>query len=79
MEAHLTFNEHHNRCMNKVRAAEAGLRVLMKMDGIIPEQVRAFQIACVQAVALYGMVLWWDPREIGRLDDHQLLLNRQAR
>jgi hypothetical protein len=51
MDAHLTFTEHHNRCMETAMAAEARLRVLMKMHGIIPERVRAIQIACVQAVA----------------------------
>jgi hypothetical protein len=49
------------------------------MHGIVPERVRAVQIACVQVVALYGSELWWDPRETGRRDDLQLLLNRQAR
>ena len=36
-------------------------------------------MACVQAVALYGSELWWEPREVGRREDLQLLLNRQAR
>ena len=58
MDAHLMFKEHHMRCMKKARAAEARLCVLTKMHGIIPEQVRAIQIACVQAVALYGSELW---------------------
>jgi hypothetical protein len=79
MDAHLTFKEHHNRCMKKARAAEARLRVLTRMHGIVPEPVRAVQIACVQAVTLYGSELWWDPKEIGRREDLQLLLNRQAR
>jgi len=79
MDAHLTFKEHHNRCMKKPTAAEARLRLLTKMHGIIPERARAVQIACVQAVALDGSELWWDPREIGRREDVQLLLNWQAR
>jgi len=36
-------------------------------------------VACVQAVALFGSELWWDPNELGRHDDLQLLLNQQAR
>jgi hypothetical protein len=79
MDAHLTFKEHHNRCMKKARAAEARLRTLTKTYGVVPESVRAVQVVCVQAVALYGSELWWDPREVGRRDDLQLLLNRQAR
>ena len=78
-DAHLTFNEHHNRCMKKARAAEAQLRVLTRMHRIVLEWVRAVQVACVQAVALYGSDLWCDPKEIGRREDLQLLLNRQAR
>jgi hypothetical protein len=79
MDAHLTFKEHHNICIKKDSAAEARLHVLTKMHGIIPARVRAVQIACVQAVTLYGSQLWWDQREIGRREDLQLLLNRQAR
>ena len=79
MDTHLTLKEHHNRCMKNVRAAEARLRTLTKTYGVVPERVRAIQVACVQAVALYGSELWWDPNEPGRRDDLQLLLNRQAR
>ena len=49
------------------------------MYGVVPESVRAVQVVSVQAVALYGSELWWDPSEGGRRDDLQLLLNRQAR
>jgi len=65
--------------MKKARAAEARLRVLTKMHGIIPDQVRPSQIAYVQAVALYRSELWRNPRQIGSQEDLQLLLNRQAR
>jgi len=79
MDAHLTFKEHHNRCMKKARPAEARLQTLTKTYSVVPESVRAVQVACVQAVTLYGSKLWWDPREVGRQEDLQLLLNRQAR
>jgi len=65
--------------MKKARAAEARLRTLTKTYGVDPESVRAVKVACVQAVALYGSELWWDPREVGRRDNLQLHLNRQAR
>jgi hypothetical protein len=65
--------------MKKARAAEARLRTLTKTYRVVPESVRPVQIACVQAVALYGSELWWNPKEVGRQDDLQLLLNRQAR
>ena len=78
-DAHLTFKEHLNRCMTKARAAEAQLCVLTKMHSIVLERVKAVQIACVQTVLLYGSELWCDPREIGRREDFQLLLNWQCR
>jgi hypothetical protein len=65
--------------MKTARAAEARLRTLTKIYGIVPESVLGVQVACVQAVALYGSELWWYPREVDRRDDLQLLLNRQAR
>jgi hypothetical protein len=79
MDAHLTFKEYYNRCMKKARVAEARLRPLTRMHGILPERVRAIHIAYVQAVELYGCELWWDSKEIGRREDLPLLLNRQAR
>jgi hypothetical protein len=79
MDPHLTLKEHYNRGMKKARAAKAQLRGLTKMHRIIPARVRAVQIACVQAVALYGCEVWWDPRKIGRRENLQLLVNRQAR
>jgi len=79
LDTHLTFKEHHTRCMTKVRAAKARFHSLMRMHGIVPERVGAVQIACIQAIVLYGSDHWWDPREIGRREDVQLLLNRRAR
>ena len=76
MHAHRMFKDHHNCCMKKARAAEARLRVLTRMHGIVPERVTAIQKACIQAVALYGSELWLDAKEIGRREDFQLLLNR---
>jgi len=69
IDARLKLKEHHNRCMKKATAAEARLRTLTKTYGVVPESVRAVQVACVQAVVLYGSELWWDPSEAGRRDD----------
>jgi hypothetical protein len=62
MDAHLTFKEHHNRCMKKASAAEGCLRSLTKTYAVIP--------ACVSrlgglrpAVARYESELWWDPKQ----------------
>jgi len=79
MNIYLPFKVHHNQCMKKARAAEVRLHRLTKTCRVLPESVRAVQVACIQAVALYGSELWWDPKEVGRRDNLQLLLNRQAR
>jgi len=65
--------------MKKARAAEARLQTLTTTYGVVPESVRAVQVASIQGVALDRSKLWWDPKEAGRRDDHQLLLNQQAR
>jgi hypothetical protein len=41
MEAHLTFKEYHNQCMEKARAAEASLQTLTKTYRVAPDDVRA--------------------------------------
>jgi hypothetical protein len=80
MDAHLTFKEYHNRCMKKARAGEARagearLKTRTKTYRVVPESMRAVQIACTQVAALYESELWWDPKQGGRRDDLQLLLN----
>jgi len=49
------------------------------MQGVVPAYVTAVQIASVQAVALYGGELWWDPKEGSWRYDLQYLLKRHAR
>jgi hypothetical protein len=78
MDGYLTFKKRHIRWRKKARAAEAKLRTFTTTYGAVPESIRAIQVECVQAVALYGSKLWWDPQEIGRRGNLQLLLNRQA-
>ena len=71
--------EHNNECMKKASAIEARFRSGIKTYSVVPESVRAVQVAFLQAVTLYWSELWWDPREAGRRDDLQHLLNRQDR
>jgi hypothetical protein len=77
--AHLMFKEQHNRCMKKDRAAEARLRMLTTTYGVVPERVRTVQMSWVQVVRQAGSELWWHRKAVGRRDDLQLHLNRQAR
>jgi hypothetical protein len=79
MDANLTFKEHHNRWMKIASAVVAGLSTLMKTYGAVSESIRAFQVACIQAVTQSGSELMWDPKPVGRRDDLKLLLNQQAR
>jgi hypothetical protein len=52
MNVHMTLKEHHNLYMKRARAARARLRTLTKMYRVVPESIRAVQVACVKAVAL---------------------------
>jgi len=79
MDVYLTFKEHHNQCMNIIRAAEARLGTLTKANGVIPEMVRAVQISCFQAVAFHGSKLRCDTEDSGKRDNLQLLPHWQAR
>ena len=79
MDVHRTVKKHHNRCMKKLTASKARLRSLTGAQGIVPPCVRAVQVACIQAVALYRSKLWCDLNKGSWRDDLQLLLNQQAR
>jgi len=78
MDEHLTFKEQHNRCMKKSWAADARLRTHTETYGCVPGRVRALQAAYFQAIAIYGCKLWWGTTDVGRQDNLQLQLNRQA-
>jgi len=73
------FKEQRHQCMKKARTAEARPLTIATTYSIVPESVRAFQGACVQAIALYGCEHWWDRKEVGRRNDLQLHHNQQPR
>ena len=75
IEAHLTFQMHHNQCLGKAWAAEARLRTLTMIYRVRSESIRAVQVPFVQPVGRSGSELWCDPKEVGRRDDLQLTLN----
>ena len=62
MCVHLTLKEHHNRWMEKARAAEARHWTLTKTYTVVPESIRVGQVARIQQVALCGSKVWWDPQ-----------------
>jgi hypothetical protein len=74
MVAHRTFKEQHDQHMQKANAAEARLRTMAKTSSVARDGVYAVQVTSVQAVALYGKVLWWDLSTVGRPGDLQLRL-----
>jgi hypothetical protein len=61
--------------LKKSRVAEARLRTNSKTYDVVPVRVRAVKVALVKVVALYASECWWDPREVGRQEYLQLLLN----
>jgi hypothetical protein len=79
MDAHLTLKEHHNQGIIKARTAQASLRTLTEIYRIVSESVRADQVACFQAVTLYGSELVCDPKEAGKRDKLQFLFDQKAR
>jgi len=78
-DAHLTLQEHPNRCIKKTRGAEARHRTLTMISRVVPESVRTVPVACVQVVALYRSELWWDPKDVRRRDELQSFPYRQTR
>jgi hypothetical protein len=55
--------------MKKARAAQAQLRSLTRMYGVVPASFRTVQIACIQVIMLYGSELWWDLKKGSQRDD----------
>jgi hypothetical protein len=62
------------------RAAQAALRSLpvCRSKGLNPSNAHKVQVACIQAVALYGSEVWWKGQK-NRIDDLQRMVNQQAR
>jgi len=79
MDAHLTFEEHHDRCMKTAGAAEAWLLSLTGPHGVIAACGKVAQTSSIEDVALYRSGVWWDPKKGSQWEDIQLLLNRPGR
>jgi ribonuclease HI len=83
IDSALTFRQHQHAMLKNARNAQARLRRLAGKMGLVPDSVRRTQVACVQAVALYGSELWWRGEavygSIGKAADLQKLVNQQAR
>jgi hypothetical protein len=52
--------------MKKARVAEARVLTITQAYWVFPDSVKAVQEAFVEAVALYGSKIWWDPKEVGK-------------
>ena len=83
IDSSLSLKDHHQAMMKKARNAQQRMRRLTGRMGLVPENVRRTQVACVQAVAMYGSELWRKGEEenstIGRANDLQILVNQQER
>jgi len=78
MDVHRTLQEHHNWAIWKAKAAKARCQTLTMTFRVNPQSMRAIQIACDQAVALYESELCWDSEEVGTWYNLQFLLNLLA-
>ena len=78
LDSQLSFAAHHNVMMRKARAAQRQLKGLSTQRGLTAGNVRKVQVACIQAIALYGSEVWWKGQK-NRLEDIQRMVNQQAR
>jgi hypothetical protein len=74
IDGQLTFATHHNIMMRKARQAQVRLKGLCKTRGLPPANVQKIQIACIQAVALFGSEIWWKGQK-NRLNEIQKMVN----
>jgi len=83
IDSGLSFKDHHQTMVKKARNAQQRMRRLTGRMGLVPENVRRIQVACVQVVDMYGSELWWKGEKengtTGRANDLQILVKQQAR
>ena len=58
----MTLKEHHSTRAKNARTTMHCIRLTGQL-GVCPDACRRTLMACVQALALYGVELWWDDRE----------------
>jgi hypothetical protein len=74
----LTLKDHTKKTLAKARRAQNRVRSLMNNKRLSPESCQRFQVAAVQAVALYGSELWWRGQKDGA-QKVQKVWNEQGR
>jgi len=61
--------------MQGSKIAKVRLQTITIAAMVVPQIVRAVELACVQAVTLHGSQLWFDPGQVSSFNDLELLLN----
>jgi len=83
LDSQLTLRERHATRLKNGRNALTRLRRLAGQLGLSPVNCRKVMTACIQSVAMFGAELWWKGegarRTVGRAEEIQLLVNKQAR
>jgi len=83
LDSQLTLKEHHTTRLKNGRNALTRLRRLTGQLGLSLANYRKAMTTCIQSVVMFGAELWWKGEgargTVGRANDLQLLVNRQAR
>jgi hypothetical protein len=78
MCTHLTFKEHYNQCLKKVRTMVVGLNTLTRVHGFIPKGVMTVKIACAEGIVQYESEFWRDSKEFCSREELQILIKQLA-
>jgi len=78
LDSILTLNDHSKKIFVKARRVQNRVRSLMSTKGLNSEGCQRIQVATVQAVALYGVELWWKGQQ-NKANEVQKILNEQGR
>jgi len=78
LDSMFTLNNHTKKSFAKARRAQNRVRSLMMTKGLNPVGCQRFQIAAVQAIALYEAELWWNGKK-NRPQEVEQILNEQGR
>ena len=83
LDFQLMLQEHHATRFKDGCNAMVWMKWLAWQLVLSSENCRKVMTACIQSVAMFGVELWWEGTEkqdtIGRVNELQLLVNRQTR
>jgi hypothetical protein len=77
LDSEVNFKEHYPKRMAKAREMEKNISRLHGKYGMTPANVRKVTTTVIQALALFGLEVWWRGQQT-RADEVQRMFNRQA-